>query len=43
MYKLPETSPCLCAQMTVLSIFFQVYIVLGMYRFAVASSSSSEF
>jgi hypothetical protein len=31
---LPETSPFLSAQMAVLSSFFQVFIVLGMYNFA---------
>ena len=30
---LPETSPFLSAQMAVLSIFFQMFIVLGMYNF----------
>jgi hypothetical protein len=31
---LPETSPFLSAQMAVLSSFFQIFIVLGMYNFA---------
>jgi hypothetical protein len=31
---LPETSPFLSAQMAVLSGFFQMFIVLGMYNFA---------
>ena len=30
---LPETSPFLSAQMAVLSSFFQLFIVLGMYNF----------
>jgi hypothetical protein len=30
---LPETSPFLSAQMAVLSSFFQMFIVLGMYNF----------
>jgi hypothetical protein len=30
----PETSPFLSAQMAVLSSFFQMFIVLGMYNFA---------
>ena len=32
MYK-PETIPFLDAQMAVLSIFFQVFIILGIYKF----------
>ena len=31
--NLSETSPFLSAQMALLSTFFQVYIVLGMYNF----------
>ena len=31
--NLPKTSPFSPAQMTVLSIFFQAFIVLGMYNF----------
>ena len=31
--NLPETSPFLSAQMALLSTFFQVFIVLGMYNF----------
>ena len=33
---LPETSPFLSAQMAVLSSFFQMFIVLGMYNFDAA-------
>ena len=33
---LPETCPFLFAQMAVLSSFFQMFIVLGMYNFASA-------
>ena len=32
---LPETSPFLFAQMTVLSSFFQMFIVLGMHNFGI--------
>ena len=31
--NLPETSPFLSAQMTLVSTFFQMFIVLGMYNF----------
>ena len=34
---LPETSPFLSAQMAVLSSFFQMFIVLGMYNFALGA------
>ena len=34
--NLPKTSPFSPAQMTVLSIFFQAFIVLGMYNFVFA-------
>ena len=37
---LPETSPYLSAQMAVLSSFFQMFIVLGMYNFAFTSKES---
>ena len=32
--NLPETSPYLSAQMALVSTFFQMFIVLGMYNFA---------
>ena len=31
--NLPETSPFLSAQMALVSTFFQMFIVLGMYKF----------
>jgi hypothetical protein len=31
--KLPKTSPFLSAQMALVSTFFQMFIVLGMYNF----------
>ena len=37
---LSETSPFLSAQMTVLSIFFQIFVVLGMYNFGYDSSTT---
>ena len=36
---LSETSPFLSAQMTVLSIFFQMFVVLGMYKIGYDSST----
>ena len=35
LWNLPESRPFLSAQMAVLSSFFQVFIVLGMYNFGV--------
>ena len=40
---LPETSPFLSAQMAVMSSFFQMFIVLGMYNFALPVNFSRSF
>ena len=39
---LPETRPFLFAQMAVLSSFFQIFIVLGMYNFAARLKNHSD-
>jgi hypothetical protein len=41
--NLPETSPFLPAQMALVSTFFQMFILLGMYNFEVKTNSSPLF
>ena len=41
--NLPETSPFLTAKMALVSTFFQMFMVLGMYNFGVQINSPNVF